>query len=143
MSGSEWQLSPPAAASLSAGSPVGPPDNEAGSQEAANVGAQSVQGAQHMAWEPVASHQHCEWAADSLFKAAFRIVMSSIDINLQQAERCSLHRLPVQVDLASLLVRTRCPCSASSTAASTMRRSAPAAAHSACHCKIHLGLFIG
>ncbi len=108
-SGSEWQVSPPAAASLSAGSPVGSPDDVAGSQEAANVGAQSMQGAQHMAWEPVASHQHCERAVNSLFEAAFGIMMSSIDIDLQQAKRCSSHRLPVQVDLASLLVCTRCP----------------------------------
>ena len=61
--------------------------------------------------------------------------MQRQDINLQQAKRCSSHRLPVQVDLASLLVRTRCSCSASSTAASTIRRSAPAAAHSVYHCK--------
>ena len=131
MSGSEWQMSPPAAASLSVGSLVGSPDDEAGSQEATNVGAQSVQGAQHMAWEPVASHQHCEWAANSLFEAAVGIMMSSIDINLQQPRRCSPQRVPVQVNLISLMVRTRCPCSASSTAASTIRRSAPAAAHSA------------
>ena len=99
---SEWQMSPLEVASLSVGSPEGTPDDEAGSQEAADVGAQSVQGAQHMAWEPVASHQHCEWAANSLLEAALRIVMSSVDIDLQQAKRCSSLPTPVQVDLGQL-----------------------------------------